>query len=79
VEKVGATDDFFRLGGHSLLATQLVSRIRRALRVELTVAELFQEPTLRGLAARIETLRWAGAGEPFARPAGETDEDDITL
>jgi amino acid adenylation domain-containing protein len=54
--RVGIDDNFFLLGGHSLLGTQVVLRAGEAFGVELTLRDLFQAPTVRRLALRIEEL-----------------------
>ncbi|MET0396568.1 MAG: amino acid adenylation domain-containing protein, partial [Longimicrobiaceae bacterium] len=65
-EGVGVEENFFELGGHSLLATQVVSRAREAFGVEVPLKALFEAPTVRALAGRIEELR--GTGTALAPP-----------
>ncbi|MBV9110805.1 MAG: amino acid adenylation domain-containing protein, partial [Gemmatimonadetes bacterium] len=55
-DRIGANDSFFELGGHSLLATQVVSRVRAAFGVELQLRTIFENTTLRALAAAVEDL-----------------------
>ncbi len=65
IDRIGAEDDFLACGGHSLLAIQLISRIREAFKVEISVAGFFEEPTVRGLAVR---LRMAGSARAALTP-----------
>jgi acyl transferase domain-containing protein/acyl carrier protein len=65
VDAVAPGDDFYELGGNSLLATQVVSRLRRAFGIEISVRVLFEETTVAGLAkyvdARARELAVAGS------------------
>jgi amino acid adenylation domain-containing protein/non-ribosomal peptide synthase protein (TIGR01720 family) len=56
IDRPGIHDNFFELGGHSLRATQVASRVREALRLEISVRNLFEAPTIFELAGRLEHL-----------------------
>jgi hypothetical protein len=60
IERIGIHDNFFELGGHSLLATQVISRLRNAVNLDVALRSLFENPTIAGLAERIDALSWAG-------------------
>ncbi|MGD8823018.1 MAG: amino acid adenylation domain-containing protein, partial [Anaerolineales bacterium] len=62
VQPVGRNDNFFDLGGHSLLALQLLSALRIATGVDLSVAALFQAPTVAKQARLIKKREWKPSG-----------------
>lgn len=72
LERVGVTDNFFDLGGHSLLIVQVHNQLRRSFATELSIAQMFQHPTVEALAACLQRPQDAagslqGAQERAAR------------
>jgi acyl carrier protein len=79
VAPVGIEDVFSELGGDSLLGTQLIARVERLLGCRMPFRSLFEEPTVRLQARRVESLRAATAAPqtaPTARDADGPDADD---
>lgn len=56
----GITDNFFAIGGHSLAAACLVSRVEKAVGISISLAKLFQNPTISGLVDQLGNEK----GEP---------------
>ncbi len=51
---IGINSSFFELGGHSLSATLLTSKIHQELRVKVPLVQVYNKPTIKGLAEYIE-------------------------
>ena len=62
IERVGIHDSFFDLGGHSLLLIQVHARLKAVLGRDVSMVELFQYPTVHGLAAHLEHGDEEGSG-----------------
>ncbi|MFV3116267.1 non-ribosomal peptide synthase/polyketide synthase [Gordonia amicalis] len=49
VERVGVTDSFFDIGGSSLSAARIAARVSKELGVDVSVRDVFESPSVRGL------------------------------
>ena len=50
---VGIDDNFFELGGHSILAAQLIAYVKEIMGIELSLAAVFESPTVAGIAQKL--------------------------
>ena len=57
---VGIDENFFRIGGHSLLAARAAARIGDAFGVSLDLSTFLENPTVVGLATKVDSLRATG-------------------
>ncbi len=69
VEDVGIDDDFFALGGHSLRAMRLCGGIDQVFHKEVTIRDIFQNPSLRKMCDFIEAT---GGSQPIADKRSDT-------
>ncbi len=70
IEPPGIEDDFFALGGYSLLGMRLLHRVYEAFGVEVPLPRLLAEPTVAGLARRLEDAAALAPPGPAPAPAG---------
>ena len=65
LNQVGIDDDFFELGGDSLSATRAFARTNQAFGTNLTLREMLDHPTIRGIS---ELVRQSKGTAPVAPP-----------
>ncbi|WP_230964156.1 condensation domain-containing protein, partial [Burkholderia stagnalis] len=70
VERIGRHDNFFALGGHSLLAVRMLNRLRVLHEVELSLATLFEHPTVCAIAQAV-----GARNQSVASPIVRVDRD----
>ncbi|WP_196223154.1 AMP-binding protein, partial [Roseibium sp. RKSG952] len=54
IERAGRRDSFFELGGHSLSAVRLAARLERSTGMFVAVRDVFERPTVAGLAEYLD-------------------------
>ncbi|MBI1853014.1 MAG: amino acid adenylation domain-containing protein [Planctomycetes bacterium] len=80
VDDVSIDDDFFRLGGDSLRAAEVLAQIRSTIGLEVPIGLIFENPTLAGLAARLDAMRTKpSAATPPLVPLAEGRERPLSF
>jgi aryl carrier-like protein len=54
-ERIGIHDNFFEVGGNSLLLVEVQTRLKQALGRDLTVVQMFRNPSIHALARFLDT------------------------
>jgi hypothetical protein len=73
----GVLDSFFDLGGHSLMAARLMSRLRAASGIDLPLRNLFERPTVAGMADAVDALSWSAKSKAPTGAAGDRVEIEL--
>ncbi len=74
IKQVGINDNFFELGGDSLIAVQIMSRLRKTFSIKLSLANLFESPTIAEIAPKLEKQQ----PEPDTN-LGAIDREEIAI
>ncbi|APG93374.1 hybrid non-ribosomal peptide synthetase/type I polyketide synthase [Sinorhizobium americanum] len=88
LDSVGIDDNFFDVGGHSLAIVQVQARIHDRLGIDCKIVDLFNQPTIRALAAHLAAIQAPPRrAQHFKKPVGlaaienapKQDRNDIAI
>jgi amino acid adenylation domain-containing protein/non-ribosomal peptide synthase protein (TIGR01720 family) len=54
VDKIGITDNFLELGGHSLLIVKIINKIKKELKLDVSIKTFFENPTIVSLSKQLK-------------------------
>lgn len=79
LDEVGIEDNFFDVGGHSLAGMRVLARVRRDLRVDISIRRLFDHPTIEELAAEMAKAEQASQGSAPVNVSGAESSSMLDL
>jgi amino acid adenylation domain-containing protein len=77
IDGIGIHDDFFDLGADSLTATALLAKLRATFGVDLSLASLFERPTIAGAAEVMDLLVLTSRGRGAPTKAAQREEFEL--
>jgi amino acid adenylation domain-containing protein len=81
MDTIGVDQDLFDLGAHSLMAVRAVAQIREKFQVDVQLRNLFEHPTIAGLAELIDGMSWLKSDRTpkSAQAPGAGEREEIAL
>jgi acyl transferase domain-containing protein/acyl carrier protein len=79
IEPIGIYDSFFDLGGDSLLIIRLVARLRATVGVGIAMQDLFETPTVAGLAEIVQTTLVASQALQMTEGVLEGEREEVEI
>ncbi|MDQ1350778.1 MAG: hypothetical protein QG657_1080, partial [Acidobacteriota bacterium] len=77
--KISIDADFFDLGGYSLKVMIMIAKIHKVFNLKLELVQVFKDPTIRGIGALIEFVRWISNHEPNSEINIEQENEEVIL
>jgi acyl transferase domain-containing protein/acyl carrier protein len=79
IEPIGIHDSFFDLGGDSLLIIRLIARLRERVGVGIAMQDLFETPTVAGLAETLQTTLVAAQALQMTEEVLEGEREEVEI
>jgi hypothetical protein len=77
LDRIGINDNFFDLGGHSILMVQTHNRLQAALGRQISIARMFQHPTISSLAKYLAGDTDAPSAAPMIQDRAKRQREAI--
>jgi amino acid adenylation domain-containing protein len=76
---IGIDDNFFEMGGTSLLTQRVVTVIRQNLKLNISVANIYQYPTISTLCQFLEEKEKSASSSDISKPKSDRQSGDVAI